>query len=163
MFQRTATIILMIVWMTTIFILSAQPQKESYDLSSKVETRIKKVVPNSVNLFESGKKLGVIFIRKFAHFYLYAGLGFLSILFFRALGLKKSSLLAVLFSYIYACTDEIHQLYVPGREGKISDVGIDMLGVGTGIFLVLMIILFMNVWKKYLKSFMLIIWKYMVK
>jgi VanZ family protein len=30
----------------------------------------------------------------------------------------------------YACTDEIHQLFVPTREGRLRDVIIDGLGAG---------------------------------
>jgi VanZ family protein len=30
---------------------------------------------------------------------------------------------------MYAFSDEIHQLFVVGREGKISDVGIDTIGI----------------------------------
>jgi VanZ family protein len=39
------------------------------------------------------------------------------------------SLSAFLFSFIYALTDEFHQLFVFGREGKISDVGVDLVGI----------------------------------
>ena len=42
----------------------------------------------------------------------------------------------ILFSAIvcvlYAATDEIHQLFVPGRGGQIRDVLIDSIGAGTG-------------------------------
>ena len=37
--------------------------------------------------------------------------------------------IAVLISLLYACSDEMHQLLVPGRSGKMIDVGIDMAGV----------------------------------
>ena len=36
---------------------------------------------------------------------------------------------------IYAATDEIHQLFVPGRSGQISDVCLDSIGVLIGVFL----------------------------
>lgn len=39
--------------------------------------------------------------------------------------LKRAFLLTV----FYACTDEFHQLFVPGRAGLISDVMIDSIGV----------------------------------
>ena len=35
----------------------------------------------------------------------------------------------VLISLLYACSDEMHQLLVPGRSGRMIDVGIDMAGV----------------------------------
>ena len=53
------------------------------------------------------------FVRKTAHFTEYAVLGF--------------------FTYKYASTDEIHQMFVPGREGKVFDVMIDSCGAFCGI------------------------------
>lgn len=39
---------------------------------------------------------------------------------------------------LYACTDEIHQLFVPGRAGMVTDVMIDSMGVTLiSIFLLL--------------------------
>ncbi len=36
---------------------------------------------------------------------------------------------AFLLTVCYACTDEFHQLFVPGRAGRVSDVLIDSVGV----------------------------------
>ena len=36
------------------------------------------------------------------------------------------------FAFIFACTDEIHQLFVPGRSGRIGDVLIDSRGAVVG-------------------------------
>ena len=41
-------------------------------------------------------------------------------------------------------TDEIHQLFVPGRSGEIRDVCIDSLGVITGIIIFLIILICME-------------------
>jgi len=38
-------------------------------------------------------------------------------------------------SVLYACTDEIHQLFVPGRGAQMSDVLLDSAGAGLGIVL----------------------------
>lgn len=38
---------------------------------------------------------------------------------------------------MYAITDEVHQLFIPGREGKWQDVFIDSIGVFLGIFVLL--------------------------
>ena len=45
--------------------------------------------------------------------------------------------LAILASALYACTDELHQLFVPGRTGQIFDVFVDTLGATFGCLLVL--------------------------
>ncbi|MFC1638541.1 VanZ family protein, partial [Patescibacteria group bacterium] len=54
---------------------------------------------------------------------------------------KEGALLALVFSFAYAVSDEIHQLFVPGRDGKLSDVGIDLIGI------VLMVVIW-NIWNK---------------
>lgn len=46
------------------------------------------------------------------------------------------------FSLLYAITDEIHQYFVPLRQGKLSDVLIDCLG----IFLTLLVLFVL--WRK---------------
>jgi VanZ family protein len=49
----------------------------------------------------------------------------------------KSIALTVAVCVIYATSDEIHQLFVPGRGGQVKDVIIDNAGViaGIGIYL----------------------------
>jgi VanZ family protein len=41
----------------------------------------------------------------------------------------------VLLTVAYACTDEYHQTFVPGREGQVQDVLIDAAGAVAGTFL----------------------------
>lgn len=41
--------------------------------------------------------------------------------------------LAFLLSFLYAVTDEFHQLRVPLREGKWADLGFDLLGIVSAI------------------------------
>ena len=36
---------------------------------------------------------------------------------------------AFVFSFIFAVSDEFHQYFIFGREGKISDIGIDVIGI----------------------------------
>ncbi len=51
----------------------------------------------------------------------------------RHLGKKSMALLALGITAGYAATDEFHQLFVPGRAGRLSDVCIDSLGGVLGI------------------------------
>ncbi len=37
------------------------------------------------------------------------------------------------FCFLYACSDEWHQTFVPGRAGRATDVLIDMIGVAVGM------------------------------
>ena len=48
--------------------------------------------------------------------------------------IRYSSLIGV----IYAVSDELHQLFVNGRSGKIIDVVIDSIGIFTGIAMYLL-------------------------
>ncbi|MFA5827930.1 MAG: VanZ family protein [Candidatus Shapirobacteria bacterium] len=43
---------------------------------------------------------------------------------------------SVLISYFYALSDELHQSYVPGREGKLIDTFIDLFGISIGVILI---------------------------
>lgn len=57
------------------------------------------------------------------------------------LGLIKYSLfMSILFSFLYACTDEIHQIFVPGRSAQFRDVLIDTLGASFGTLIAYLII-----------------------
>lgn len=69
----------------------------------------------------------------------------LNYLWFRALGHKNVGE-AMLFSLVYAFTDEIHQLFIPNRTGKLRDVGIDFIGISTSSLLILKF----PTWKNYL-------------
>ena len=63
--------------------------------------------------------------KKLAHIFEYAVLMFFM---FRAVG-EKSPARAFLYSLVFAFTDEIHQLFIPTRTGKLRDVGIDSIGL----------------------------------
>ena len=75
-----------------------------------------------------GTGLGVwdLVLRKLAHVTEYAVLGFL-------LARVVTIAPALLIGVLYAVTDELHQMFVAGREGAPRDVAIDALGVAIGI------------------------------
>ncbi len=76
------------------------------------------------------------YIRKLAHFSAYLLLGVLvynlSLCYFNN---KKSVVLTLVVCLLYAISDEIHQIFVPGRAGQIRDVLIDFSGGVTGIII----------------------------
>lgn len=128
---------LVILWMVLIFIFSHQPAAESNELSTGITKKLYDLImmlaPNNKLDQES---LNYI-IRKSAHFVIYLFLGLLT-----ANGLIHSNItgfrsvfLALLICILYAISDEIHQLYVPGRSGQVSDVFIDSLGGLSGIII----------------------------
>ena len=47
---------------------------------------------------------------------------------------------SILLSFLYACTDELHQIFVPGRSAQFRDVLIDTLGASFGATITYLII-----------------------
>ena len=79
-------------------------------------------------------------IRKYAHMAEYALLAVSAVCFFTELLLeripKRAALICAVFCFLYACSDEYHQLFVPGRSGQFTDVLVDMAGALPGIVIV---------------------------
>ncbi len=132
------------VWMLIIFSLSAQPALASNSLSRGVTKIIVETVGKIIPLDIEMSTLNDIvsqfnhFVRKFAHFSAYAVLGIL-ILFALAkneIRGKKAFALSLAICIIYAVSDELHQLFVPGRGCQLKDVIIDTSGalIGTAIY-----------------------------
>lgn len=74
-------------------------------------------------------------IRKLAHFTEYLILGFLTINMLNKNDISKKYLISILICLIYATSDEIHQLFVPGRACQLRDILIDSIGSITGVYL----------------------------
>ena len=140
MIRKVIKIILVLLWMVMIFLLSNEVAVKS---SKKSDGLIIK----SVELF-TGKSLSdqekekvlkylVFPVRKCAHLSLYLILGILVISLLREYMVinTKLVLLSLLICFLYACSDEIHQLFVPGRSGEVRDVLIDTLGACLGVSL----------------------------
>ena len=53
----------------------------------------------------------------------------------KAVPIKRLCLTAWLIAAAYAVTDEIHQLFVPGRSCEFRDICIDAVGVLAGVLL----------------------------
>ena len=62
----------------------------------------------------------------------------LALLFYRAWSWRSSLKSALLGSFAYALSDEVHQLFVPGRAFQIPDLLLDLLGIliASGLVLV---------------------------
>lgn len=54
-------------------------------------------------------------------------------------GRRRSAKYALAASILYAASDEFHQLFVPGRSGRVTDVMIDTAGALIGILLIYMV------------------------
>ena len=129
--------------MVVIFYFTSRPGPES-DVDSMVVGRIisEIVVPDFEEMDVQAQTRYVINInhgvRKTAHFLEYAVLA--TLLAGALYGDDKKRriifLQAVVIAALYAASDEFHQLFVPGRAGKVGDVMIDTAGAlcGAGIF-----------------------------
>lgn len=152
---RTVLVWLPVVaWMVLIFLFSAQPADESAAISGGLLgwlvdqlTRLMPDLSLDLDYFHH-------FIRKTAHFAVYAVLGMLTLTAVRqsrplntARPLRVSwppgrieLLLAWLISIVYAVTDELHQITVPGRSGEFRDVVLDSCGALSGILLMVLLL-----------------------
>lgn len=134
---KVVKIILIIIWMITVFRFSNQGGTESSSTSAKVTKVIVDVVVNDKkeeNKVQIANKIEKV-VRKFAHYTIYTIGGFLIMNYaYTTDKTKKQQILgSLLFGAFYAATDEVHQYFVPGRSARLFDVGIDTLGVITGI------------------------------
>ena len=147
--------LLVISVMLLIFMLSAQIADDSSELSEGLVSKLYRVflritgIPCSTAEFDR-TVLGLQFIvRKTAHFLIYLILGSLfSNAYYQSevKHLGKNFCYAIISSFLYAVTDEIHQVFVAGRSGELRDVFIDSTGSLTGTIL---FVLTVFLWRKY--------------
>ena len=137
--RLTGYALLTVAVMAAIFILSSQTADESSMLSEGfLDTALGRFLAHILpGITGSG-----IFtdIRKYAHMFEYFCLGISSALYFFELMRGKYAgpfLYSAGLSVLYACTDEWHQTFVPGRSGMIADVGIDFIGILFGVSAIL--------------------------
>lgn len=124
--KKTLKWLAVAVWMGVIFIYSNQPAVVSSEKSGFVIEMFKALGLNLNSIFGD---LASFVVRKTAHFTEYF---ILYILVYNAVleskEKKKSLLYSIIIVFLYACSDEIHQIFIPGREGRIKDVMIDTSG-----------------------------------
>lgn len=109
--KKQTAVFLLAVWMTVIFVFSSFPGSPvRYELPTALYIE-----------------------RKGAHVIEFALLAFFAWNAFRSFFPKEkigfTLLVAGGFSLLYAFLDETHQLFIPGREGKITDVLFDGGGI----------------------------------
>ena len=136
--------------MATIFYFSAQSGEQSDVTSNTFIERLFSFFSKRFAALSSEQRLDIVldvryFVRKLAHFSIYALLGFLTKLSLLTYELKPKIkvISSFLFCVLYAVSDEIHQTFVPNRTGMVKDVLIDSLGsaVGIAIFICLLFLI----------------------
>jgi LCP family protein required for cell wall assembly len=121
-----------ILWMLVIFYLSSEGKDVSSDRSGAVVEAVRTIVlgiPTDVLTFLT---------RKAAHIaaYFILGILILSVIRTKVAAVLRAALISIAAVALYAISDEIHQLFVPGRSGEVRDVLIDTIAGALGIGLV---------------------------
>ena len=134
--------VILLIWMIFIFYMSNQPANISNSQSDFVLNIVRHLGLDIEGIYVN---TAITIIRKGAHFIEYL---ILNILYFNVLrfyvGNKKALIFSIILSFIYASTDEIHQIFVAGRAGRFTDVLIDTSGAATGSILLFFIISIIN-------------------
>jgi len=134
---RMISWILVLLWMSVIFVFSSQDASASSQSSGVVSDAIIEVIEDTFPDTTISEDTFEFTLRNAAHFFLYFVLGLLLLHALHFYQLKWISLIgySLLIVIVYALTDELHQYYVPGRAFEISDLLIDTFGAMIGIAL----------------------------
>ena len=142
---RVVFVILSVVIMVMIFMFSCEDSDKSSDTSGTITEFVAEHVVKDFDQLPVTEKEDIFskidhIVRKCAHFSIYTSLGFCVS---TAVGKRKflswGSLLTLGVCFVYACSDEYHQTFVPGRAGAMIDVAVDLVGVSLGLALVLLV------------------------
>lgn len=140
---RGILITLLVLIFSMIFNFSSQDGETSSGLSTKITIAVTQNVKR-IQMLEESEKQQVLekiefIIRKLAHFSIYTLVGVLMMSLMNTYNIKGTNriYISLIVGFIYACSDEFHQFFVPERSAMPTDVLIDTLGVSFGIALVL--------------------------
>ena len=126
--KKNYKLILVITWMTIIFLFSSFDSTESSAQSGMI-------VNFMANLFNINNiELISLIIRKLAHFTEYFILGILVVNMMKDYH-SKYFLISIIICTIYAISDEVHQIFISGRSCELIDILIDFLGSILSIYL----------------------------
>jgi VanZ family protein len=143
---------ILIAMCTVIFVFSSSPATDSSNQSRTIVMKLihflyvdfdKKPISEQAAVYS----LLTLLVRKGAHFSEYALLAALAFSAFYGIHNKILRLLSsVAAAALYACTDEFHQTFVPGRSGMMRDVLIDSTGALFGAIVACCIAVYFTAW-----------------
>ena len=133
--------ILVIIWMFVIFNFSSQNGPKSTNTSDVVTSMVVNVTTSVTNKNVSREEVkkrvedSTFLVRKMAHFteYLILGVLVLQLLSDYTKINKRMLIVSLIICYLYAVSDEVHQIFIPGRTAKVLDTFIDGTGSLVGI------------------------------
>lgn len=136
--------------MTAIFCFSRENSDKSSETSMKFTKTAVSIAVDDFDELPEKEQLSILdkatfIIRKSAHFSLFATLGFLvSMSVGRRRLFSTASAGVMLFCFLYAVSDEIHQSFVPGRSCEFRDMMIDTSGALTGMLVSMALLLILT-------------------
>lgn len=143
---RFILIILLIMTFIAIFEFSNQTGGPSSSLSKDFARKLIDINIHTRNLDEYKKELLVEnsqkIVRKGAHLSIYTLVGILmmSLMYtYKNIDTNHKFFITILVGFLYACSDELHQRFVPGRASKFTDVLIDTCGCLLGSLIIFLI------------------------
>ena len=134
--------VLLLLNMAVIFAFSARTGKQSTAASDAVLAK-PKAVYETIHPEKAGDKKVYwwfqFIVRKGAHVAEFAALCVWATGLLLCYGVRFAYPLGGAFTALYAASDEVHQLFVPGRDGKVTDWLFDCLGALIGLLVVCLI------------------------
>lgn len=143
--KRAILCILLFTISLTIFLFSGQNGSKSVAISDKFTVKVidkyERITDTKINASRKNEIVNSsrFKVRKTAHFAIYFVLGLVAYLLLSTYNLKYPLLWAICFSFLFACSDEVHQLFSHGRTARVFDVFIDTTGAMCGILFTKMV------------------------
>lgn len=137
-------IVIAVIWMGIILLFSSRQSNETTIDSHKIVITVGHILHADFDEWSQEDIDAYVAkmnypIRKLAHLTEYTILGILlciAVIAFMEKPKPFSFMIPWTIGTLYAVTDEVHQLFVSGRDGKITDVLLDSIGVLLGTMIV---------------------------
>ncbi len=124
--KKNIKLFLVLIWMIFIFYMSSLNSNISSNQSGYIVSFIARIFNISNNNTIS------FIVRKLAHIFEYFILYILICNYLKECKNKNYMLFSIILSIVYSLTDELHQLFIPGRSGRPEDILIDLIGITLG-------------------------------
>ena len=142
---RSAAAFMTLLCMIVIFLFSCEDSDKSSNKSGAIAKVVVHIIEPDYDEMSAEEQQELMnktehIIRKLAHFTVYTALGFFaSLTVGKRKMLSRGSAISLIFCFLYACSDELHQYFVPGRACQFTDVLIDTSGAFTGIIITMVL------------------------
>lgn len=152
LWARAVLCVLIVLNMTVIYLFSAQNGEQSSQTSGQVTQTVATVVVKDFEKKAEDEQQLIVAelhtpVRKLAHMAEFGSLGLL--VFLLLLTWKEHCCIkygaSLLFTFLYACTDELHQTFSENRGPQFTDVLIDTSGAVVLCSLLLTVLLLLQV------------------